>query len=435
MGRFLMLSGGGDGLGLALRLKWEGHEVATWIRERKSKRNYEGLLTKIDRNWETFLTPDTVVLFDSSGGGKTADRLRAQGYHVFTGSVFADQLELDRGTAFGLMQDAGIKVPHSETFNSFEKAREYVKKADKRLAFKPSGASADQLHSYLASDPEDMIEMLFLFEEIHKGKPEFELQDFVKGIEISSEGWFNGHRFMTPFNHTIERKQLMNEGLGPSGGCAGNVVWTCQESTPILEQGILRMASILREREYLGPIDLNAIVNDDGVWGLEFTPRFGYDAMPALLELFDANIGDTITAIAKREEPKTLPLKNLWAAALRVTIPPYPSEAFHPEEGVPIRGFTKDDRAHTYFTDVLLNERGRLVSSPAYGAIVSLTGNGYSITEALEGPYRLAERAKIPDKQYRTDLRSLFVNEYNKLEPYLKHKESPDAGLTAAAGV
>ena len=427
MTKFLMISGGGDGLGLALRLKDEGNDVAVWIREGRSKRNYDGLLRKVAK-WEEFLDKDTIVLFDSNGGGRTADRLRARGHFVFPGSTFADQLELDRQVAFELMQQCGVKVPKYKAFSSWDKARTYVKERAVRLCFKPSGDSVNQLGSYLAYDTDDMLEYLDLAQEKHRGRPEFLLQDFVKGVEVSSEGWFNGERFMRPFNHTIERKALMNDNIGPSTRCAGNVVWTV-DSSPIISQGIGLMEPLLREREYLGPIDLNAIVNEEGVWALEFTPRFGYEALPALLELFEQPVGETLSALARGERPSRLPMSstpNTFASALFVSIPPYPTDKA-PQEGIPVRGFTKQDRPHLYFYDVMLDDKLRIVTTPAYGAVVTVTSKGDDIVSAMREPYEVAKRAKIPNKQYRTDLTNVFITARAELDPYLK--ETNDAAV------
>ena len=197
MEKFLLISGGGDGLGLALRLKQEGNDVAVWIREGRAKSNYDGLIKKV-KKWEEFLDASTVVIFDSSGGGRTAERLRARGHFVFAGSQFADQLELDRAVAFDIMQQAGIKTPKSKTFRSWEKAKDYVKARDTKLVFKASGETSNYLGSYVSYDTNDLIEMLDYFADVTagKGKPEFEIQDFVEGTEVSSEGWFNGQDFM-----------------------------------------------------------------------------------------------------------------------------------------------------------------------------------------------------------------------------------------------
>jgi len=432
--KFLMISGGGDGLGLALRLKQEGHTVAVWIREGPSKSNYDGLLSK-PRRWGDALDAGTIIMFDSSGGGHTADRLKAGGNFVFAGSTFADQLELDRPAALDFMSQAGIKTPESKTFRNWEKAKEYVKGHESRLVFKASGETGKYLGSYVSYDGGDMTEMLEYFSEVvaGKGKPEFILQDFVEGLEISTEGWFNGKEFMKPFNHTVERKQLMNDGLGPSGGCAGNIVWLAKETNHVIEEGIAKMASILRDYEYVGPIDLNSVVNQAGVWGLEFTPRFGYDALPAFLELIQDGIGDTIAAMARGEYPTDLPLQDKFASGVRISIPPYPSEHFHSDEGIPIRGLTREDRSHLYFFDVKLDDKTRLVSTRAYGAVVTVTGSGDSIVDAMEGPMAIAKRAKIPQKQYRTDLTKLFVNEWAKFDQLVR-REDVSVGLSQNVG-
>jgi phosphoribosylamine--glycine ligase len=423
--KFLVISGGGDGLGLALRLRMEGHNVAVSIREKRAKQNYDGLLVKLaTTQWPEFLDAATTVVFDSSGGGRTAARLKGQGHFVFAGSPFADTLELDRPAAFELMRQAGIKTPEFQTFTSWEKGKAFAKDYGDRLVFKATGNTDGQVGSYVSYDTGDLVEMLDYFAGIVTGRPEFILQEFVEGTEVSSEGWFNGERFMEPWNHTLERKQLMNDGLGPSGGCAGNVVWPCREADHVITQGILLMAPVLRENQFIGPVDLNSVVNEEGVWGLEFTPRFGYDALPALLELVEGEIGPVIASMARGEVPTSLPLVNKHAAGLRVTIPPYPSEHFHPDEGIPIRGLTREDREHLYFYDVMLNPANQLVATPAYGTVVAITGSSFDgITGAFEGPMEIAKRAKIPQKQYRTDLPTLFVNEWAKLEKLINEED------------
>lgn len=428
--KFLFLSDTGDGLGLALHLKGKGHTVAASLRNSRSKHNYDGLLLKPEK-WQTFLDKETIVVFDSNGGGKTGDRLRAQGYHVFGGSVIADSLELDRDIAFEFMEQVGIKVPHFETFQSWEEGRTFVKRNGGRWVFKPSGdlTKDPSIGSYVSSDTEDLIEMLHYFESIATRPADFELQEFKEGVAISTEGWFNGETFMVPFNHTVERKQVMNGNLGPSGGCAGNLVWRWPVGTNhIIEEGIRLMEPVLREFNYIGPIDLNSIVNEEGVWALEFTPRFGYDALPAFLELFEGDIGsDLIAPLARGDRPKEFVMRAGYGAALRVTVPPYPSDQYRHEGNVPIRGFTKADREHLFFYDVMLNERAQLVTSPAYGAVVAITSRGFEPHQAFEYPLEAAKRAKIPNKMYRTDLSEVLGLDIARFERLITIRSKTNA--------
>lgn len=416
MTHFLIISLKGDGLGLALRLKQAGHRVTVSIVGKTEKANYDGLLEKVDK-WEDALTKDTVVIFDSSGGGRTADRLRAKGHHVFAGSVFADNLEIDRQLAFELMRQAKIKVPPYETFYDWQEGRSYVRNHNKRVVFKPSGPLSEDsaVGSYVSSDPDDMITMLDYFESVAKTMPEYILQDFVEGIAVSTEGWFNGYEWMEPFNQTIEHKAIMNDDLGPSSGCAFNIVWKLTHTNRIVEEGIKLMGPILADYNYIGPLDLNAVVNKDGVWALEFTPRFGYDAFPSLLELVDTDLGEVIAKMARGEQPDELPLKDGFASALRISIPPHPSEEFRHPGGIPIQGLQRSDRPHLYLFEIRLDESGRLVSSRGGGAICAVTGLGKSISEAFDPVYEIAKRLRIPEKQYRTDAVSELSKDHTKL--------------------
>jgi len=430
----MFLSETGDGLGLALRLKDLGHTVGVKIKDKRSRSNYDGLLFK-PFDWQRdFLTKDTICVFDSSGGGKTGDRLRQQGYAVFVGSTFADQLEYDRDVAFEYMKQVGIKLPEYEAFYDWQSARDFVKRNEQKWVFKASGdlTKDHAITSYVASDAEDMIRMLDYYESVATHSPDFELQEFIKGVAISTEGWFNGHEFMRPFNHTVERKQTMNDNLGPSGGCSGNLVWAWTRGTNhIIEEGLARLSPVLEEFGYCGPIDLNTIVNADGVWALELTPRFGFDALPAILELLEGDPGELIAALARSERPRDMRLKSGYGSALRLNVPPYPSEEFVHQGGLPIRGFDKPDKPHLFFYDVLLNDKNQLVTSPAYGAVVALTGWAQSPQDALEGPYHLAERARIPDKSYRTDLRKVLAQDVTDFENLVQVKQGSQTAQPA----
>ena len=424
MAKFLMLSGGGDGLGLALRLKEEGHDISVWIRDARARDDYNGLLKKVDNTWGKTLTKDTTVIFDSTGGGRVADRLRAEGYSVLGGSEFADQLEMDRGVAFGIMEEVGIKVPHSETFTSFPAGKKFVQQSEKRLAFKPTGEMGPEVTTYVSYDKEDLLEMLDYFEAHAKGEIEFELQEVVEGgLLISTEGWFNGQRFVAPFNHTFERKQLMNDNLGPSGGCARNVVFAVEGSNFIADEGLRRMEPILAHNEYVGPIDLNTVVNNEGVWALEFTPRFGYDALPTFLELLNEPIGDLLNKFATGKG-SDIKLKQGIGGSVRVTIPPYPNEKFRPAEGIPIRGLVRSDRLHLYLYNVALNNQNKLISTKGFGVIGAFTGLGMTIEESLQGPYSIANKSRIPNRQFRTDLSEVFEDDFRKFNELISSKRN-----------
>lgn len=436
MSKFLFLTDSGDGLGLAFNLKNAGHEVGIHIRASRSKLNFHNLLKKFDsrQQWESWIDKKTTIVFDSNGGGQLADRLRMQGYPVFGGGMFADTLELDRDAGFEYMKQVGIKLPRTEGFFSWEDGKSFAKaNKSEKWVFKPSGdlAANDAVGSYVSSDAEDLCDMMDYWAALHNGPVEYVLQQFLEGVCISTEGWFNGEEWMTPFNHTVERKQVMNANLGPSGGCSGNAVWGWfYGSNHVIEEGIALMGPVLKEFGYVGPIDLNTVVNEEGVFALEFTPRFGYDALPAILQLYDGDFGELMATLARGDKPKEMALKRGFGTALRLSVPPYPSEEFKHAGGIPIRGWEKEHRPNLFFYEVMLDEKKKFVTSPAYGAVAAITGYGDSIQEGFEVPYRLAKAARIPEKQYRTDVVETLDNDYAKFQRLIdiRRRQNPEVG-------
>lgn len=411
--KFFIVSEGGDGAGLALKLQEEGHEVRIWIRDDEASARCKGLIEH-DEGFEISL--DTIILADCTGSGILCDGYRDSGHLILGGSVVADQLESDREYATRTFSEAGVETPKTKFFDDWDKAREYVEESEDRLVFKPEGDLSGVVPSYVSSDRDDMLEML----EHYKGEqrssvPAFALQSFIEGVCVSSEAWFNGVGFLGPFNHTIERKQLMVGDLGPSGGCSGNVVWACEDcvNCPLCKATLWKIEDFLKEVNYIGPIDINAVVGESGIYALEFTPRFGYDATPTLLcALLTVPLGEFLEGVCKGVSEE-MPLSKGYAAGVRVTVPPWPSEKFSATPGLPIRGIKKFDGFYPY--DVMRDEKDELVTSGGYGITGVALGSGSSIEDAFTDAYKIAKKLRLPDKQYRVDLAEVCAKDYRKL--------------------
>src|SRR5215472_15470029 len=88
---FLILSEGGDGLGMALRLKAEGHDVSMWIRDSEAERRGEGL---VEKGHSLHLLP--MLVADCTGAGAILDSYKNSGGRIFNGSQLQDKMECDR---------------------------------------------------------------------------------------------------------------------------------------------------------------------------------------------------------------------------------------------------------------------------------------------------------------------------------------------------
>jgi phosphoribosylamine--glycine ligase len=240
------------------------------------------------------------------------------------------------------------------------------------------------------------------------------LQEFIEGIAVSSEGWSLGSKFAPTFNHTIENKKFSTGNLGPSTGCQGNIVWTESKSCPVIAKGIAK----LNPQGHIGPIDLNTIVNEEGIWGLEWTPRFGYDATPTMFHLLDGEIGGVIADFAQ-SSARDIGLVEGVAGGIRLSIPPYPLEPQTNEHventsGIPIMGLNKSDLDHIHFYEVKINKNGNFVHSDGMGLIMVASDVADDIRGSLAKPMTIMEKVRIPDKDYRIDLEDVLEKDYDK---------------------
>jgi phosphoribosylamine---glycine ligase len=406
---FLIISEGGDGLGLALRLQDEGHKTAMWIRDPISDQRGVGLVKKSE-------IPEfnSTIVGDCTGAGAILDSFRSNETRVFGGSLVADRLESDRTFASSVFDECGIKQPESQEFTSWEEAIEFINEYEgDKLVFKPGGKFSGVLPSYVPSSNDELIGMFEHFKGIIGPEdPEFTLQEFIEGTCVSSEVWVAQGEPVWPTNHTLERKQFMNGDVGPSGGCTGNVVWCCDDAMCPLCNNLMLLEPFLKRSKWTGPIDINTVVDHKGnIYALEFTPRMGYDAFPTFLTgLFEGDFGKFINDSCRGEVIKQ-PVREGFAAGVRVSLPPWPSEDFHTKSGIEIRGLRESHFSQTtsgFYPYEVSKIKDSYISSGGWGIIGVCVGYNYDIGEAFNEAYSLVKKLKVPDLQYRTDFAEVF---------------------------
>ena len=381
-----------------LRLLKEGHTVHWFLLKKKYSKILEGIAPK-----PLFQKPDfakyDLVLFDMTGNPKLAEESLSITPTIGDGDV-ATELEENRLFGIETMEHCGITVPPYEVFDDVNSARKFVEETNKRYVFKPNGDQATS-STYVSESAEDMLDYIDDLVKFVHGE-EFILQEIVEGIEISTEGWFNGEEFFL-VNGTLEEKKFMEGRKGPNTGCAGNIVWTYGQNPRIFKQGLELLKPFLQESGYRGMVDLNTIVTSSNVYGLEWTPRFGYDAAATLFAVISSDLGEFLYAIATGEAPN-VSTKFSYAASTRLSIPPYPSECdgyYH--EDVPINGIEEEDVDSIYLYDVKVKDN-ELVTAGCSGFVAAPIGRGDSPEEAWAAVTAKIKHIKIPDMQYREDL-------------------------------
>jgi phosphoribosylamine-glycine ligase len=343
---------------------------------------------------------------------------------VIGDSEIADKLEDDRVFGIRVMEDSGIEVPPWEQFSDIKTAVKFIRYTNKRYVFKPSGDDVDCAATYVSASAEDLISYLGELNNLAKGA-DFILQEFVPGTEVSTEGFFNGKDWYF-INNTFEEKKFMNDNIGPNTGCSGNLVYSHGINKPrLFNKGLGKLTQFLKDVNYRGMIDLNCIVTDTNCYGLEWTPRFGYDATATQTLLIKGGYGNFLANIVHGQDMASDIFVNAFAASVRVSIPPYPlntknSGIYHKD--IPIAGIEESDLQYCYLYDVELvgNKKAKddlsLVTAGHEGFICCPMAMSEDAAYAFDVVKKKIKQIKIPDMQYRTDIEKTTLTRFMKLK-------------------
>jgi phosphoribosylamine-glycine ligase len=412
--KLFFVSATGDGAWAVWKLIHDGHDVTWTLGDTKYIQVLEGL---IPPPVESVPDPSSynLIVFDMSGHGDAADLAREH-TPVIGASSFCDQLEHDRTFGIQFMEKCGIRVPEWQAFTDISDAVNWLRKTKKRTVFKPLGGRADSALTYVSKSADDMIRYLeVLFKKV-KVKS-FVLQEFINGTEISSEGYFNGTDFFA-LNHTLEEKKFLSGGIGPNTGCSGNLVWMPGRSDPVFERGLLRAKDALREAGFRGPIDLNTIVTEGEIYGLEWTPRFGYEGTCNLARLIPGDFATFLFDIATGQSPNVGTARANFCATIRITVPPYPRLADPKKDaGVPVVGIDIDNPDCWYLSDVHIKEgtESELETIGTDGLIGAPICIGDTIKQTFSECEQAIDKLLIPDLQWRDHVAECCERRYETL--------------------
>lgn len=427
--KIAMSSFSGMGAWWVLRLLAEGHDVDYYL----SKPDYEDVLgglipspkkLSLDhrRKVQGFGYPSykgyDLSLFDLTGVAKQADASAMDAPTLGDGSI-NHMLEDDREAGIQAMEESGIEVPPWKKFTSASEAKAFIKKNDKRYVYKPfEGYGVDDKSlTYVAKSAEDLLKCIDKLFSMSRQAP-FLLQEFIKGTEASCMGYFNGEDFYL-LTSTLEDKKFMDGDKGPNTGAAGNLVFALKETSRLYTQGLKKAAPFLKNIGYRGMIDLNAIVTQDKLYGLEWTPRFGYIADSCIAMMYGTGFGEMLQRIATGKAP-VIKWEAPFSVGITISIPPYPTEIRIPKaKDIPIEGIDPEDieqLCSMYLYDVKLSkDKKSLITSGNYGYIGAPMGIGESIGEASAACIKLLEKIQVPNMQHRTDTEKSVSKRYNFL--------------------
>jgi phosphoribosylamine--glycine ligase len=417
--RFLFVSFDALITDIAWQVVKEGHDVRYYIKKKGARSIGDGFVPK-SSDWKADAEWADVVVFDDVlGMGEDAHRLRKAGKAVVGGTPYTDRLEDDRAFGQNELRGFGIPIIPFEEFSSFDDAITYVKTNPVRYVIKPSGEAQNIKRLLFVGEDEDGTDVIHVLESYKKVYADrvrtFQLQQRKTGVEIAIGAFFNGNEFLTPINVNFEHKKLFPGNIGPSTGEMGTAMYWSQPNK-IFNQTLRKMEEKLREEGYVGYIDLNCIVNAQGIYPLEFTARFGYPTISIQQEGLTTPMGELLATMARGEKIE-LKARSGFQVGVRIVVPPFPFDdpktfEANSEERVII--FRKPDYAGVHIEDVKL-VNGEWVITGTSGVVLIVIGMGNTMRRAQAQAYNRIGNIMIPNMYYRTDIGDRWFEDHDRL--------------------
>ncbi len=404
---------------IAWQVAKEGHAVRYFIGAASEHDIADGFVTKTD-DWEGDVDWADIVVFDDTlGQGEKAQRLRQAGKPVVGGTPYSDRLEDDRSFGQEELKRVGINILPYREFDNFDDAIAFVKESPSRYVLKPSGEAQNVKRRLFVGEEEDggdVVRMLEAYKIALSAEIKvFQLQRRVTGVEVAVGAFFNGTRFISPININFEHKKMFPGNLGPSTGEMGtHMFWS--EPNRLFHQTLARMESQLAKERYVGYIDLNCIVNANGIYPLEFTSRFGYPTIFIQQEGMVTPIGQFFWDLANGDDPK-LKVKSGFQVGVRLIVPPYPFDdpgTFESLSKDAVIFFKKSTPEEVHIEDVKLVD-GQWRVAGTSGVVLCVVGLGPTMKAAQQQVYARIKNILIPNMYYRTDIGDRWSEDSDRL--------------------
>jgi phosphoribosylamine--glycine ligase len=426
--RFLGVTETCDLGALYMRLLADGHEVRVSVSEALAQGTLAGLVPRTEDwrqelDWIRAAGAEGIVIFEavSEGYGALQDALRRDGFQVIGGSAYGDRLENDRAFAQSVLRDLGLQVAANHEFSDVAAAEAFIGANPGRYVLKFSGPGFASSDNYIgqALDGRDVRALLAARRSAWEEGTRFVLMEHVAGIEMGVGAYFNGESFLRPACLDWEHKRFFAGDLGELTGEMGTVA-TFDRTDSFFDRTLARVEPLLREHGHVGYVNLNTIVNDRGIWPLEFTCRFGYPGFAILDPLQQTGWADLFRTMISKSSNRFNAAPG-FSVGIVLSTPPFPYSRKDVDEpvGLPVLlpdSFGDEDFRNLHFGEMGMAD-GQLVTSGLYGWTMVVTGTGSTIESARSAAYQRAAPILIPNMRYRLDIGDrLIAGDYDRLE-------------------
>lgn len=351
----------------------------------------------------------TVIGPDDPLVAGVADAFSEAGLRVFGPAKNAAIIEGSKAFSKDLMKKYKIPSAAYETFDSAEKACEYLENAKMPIVLKADGLALGK-GVLICNDLEEAkagVKTLMLDKQFGSAGDKIVIEEFMTGREVSVLCFCDGTH-IKPMASAQDHKRAKDgdEGLNTGGmGTFSPSPFYTAEADAFCRENIYQktMDAMKAEgRDFTGILFCGLMLTADGPKVLEYNARFGDPEAQVVLPRMKNDIIDVMEAcIDGRLDEVELEFDSQAAVCVVLASDGYPE---HYEKGFVIQGlenFNGKDGYYVFHAGTKQTEQGIVTNG---GRVLGVTAKGETLVDARANAYQAVEWVQFENKYMRHDI-------------------------------
>lgn len=334
-----------------------------------------------------------------------ADLLTEKGIPVLGPHRSAALLEGSKCLAKDFMKKYGIKTAAYENFSSIAKAGKYLENCEFPIVLKADGLAAGKgvLICQNRDEAFDALNALMSDKKFGSAGDNIVIEEFLEGIEASILSFYDGKTIL-PLLSAKDHKKIGEGESGPNTGGMGVIApnpYVDEKVMSLFHEEIMKPTiEGLKEEglQFPGVIFFGLMINDKGVYLLEYNLRMGDPETQAVLSLLDSDLLEIIQAALKGTLNACIPSwKEGSSCCVVMASGGYP-EAY--EKNKIITGIDKCSSS-VYIAGATLRDNKLLTNG---GRVLNVVATASDLESARKRCYEDVANISFQDAVYRRDI-------------------------------
>ena len=307
--------------------------------------------------------------------------------------------------AKNLMKKYKIPTAEYETFESYDKAIEYLKTAPMPTVIKADGLALGK-GVIIAETKEkafDTVKNIMKDKAFGKSGDRIVIEEFLEGVEVSILSFTDG-KTIIPMISSMDHKRIGDGDTGLNTGGMGTIApnpyYTKEIAKECFEKIFIPTISAMNKegRTFKGCLYFGLMITKDGAKVIEYNCRFGDPETQVILPLLKSDLLDIMIATTNGNLDKVkVEFENKSAACIIMASEGYPLEY---KKGFAIN-IPKDIIERVYFAGVK-KENEKLLTNG--GRVLGITNIADTLDKAIKLSYEDAKQISFEGAYYRKDI-------------------------------